>query len=151
MTDKLARRRFLKTGGLAVAGAISIGCGPETEKKPVEANAVQPASTEFASHEARLLPGCCAYSFNAYPSTPSMSDIIRIFRSFGRSDEGSPAATVAGTEPAAAMPTPVAALCLKKSLRLICFLLLPAIRIERCATPKRLRRVRPSSTSGTGF
>ncbi len=73
MIDKLARRRFLKTGGLAVAGALSVGCGPQTEKKPVESSAAQMVSTEFASHEPRLLPGCCAYSFNTYLSKKKMT------------------------------------------------------------------------------
>jgi sugar phosphate isomerase/epimerase len=66
MTDKLARRRFLKTSGLAVAGALSIGCGPQPENKPAEGGAVQPASTEFAAQRPRLMPGCCAYSFHDY-------------------------------------------------------------------------------------
>jgi sugar phosphate isomerase/epimerase len=73
MTDKLARRRFLKTGGLAVAGALSFGCGPQEEKKPVEGSATQPPSTELASHGPRLLPGCCAYSFNTYLSKKKMT------------------------------------------------------------------------------
>jgi sugar phosphate isomerase/epimerase len=73
MTDKLARRRFLKTGGLAVAGALSIGCGPQEEKKPVEGGVGQPASTEFATHNPRLMPGCCAYSFNTYLSKKKMT------------------------------------------------------------------------------
>jgi sugar phosphate isomerase/epimerase len=64
MADKLARRRFLKTSGLAVAGALSVGCGPQAENQPAAGGAAQPASTEFASHEPRLLPGCCAYSFH---------------------------------------------------------------------------------------
>lgn len=73
MTDKIARRRFLKTGGLAVAGALSVGCGPQTENKPASGGAAQPASAEFASHEPRLLPGCCAYSFSNYLSKGKMT------------------------------------------------------------------------------
>jgi sugar phosphate isomerase/epimerase len=73
MTDKLARRRFLKTGGLAVAGALSIGCGPQEEEKPAEGSAAQPVSTEFATHNPRLMPGCCAYSFNTYLSKKKMT------------------------------------------------------------------------------
>jgi sugar phosphate isomerase/epimerase len=73
MTDKLARRRFLKTGGLAVAGALSIGCGPQEEKKPVEGDVGRPASTEFATQNPRLMPGCCAYSFNTYLSKKKMT------------------------------------------------------------------------------
>jgi sugar phosphate isomerase/epimerase len=73
MRDKLERRRFLKTGGLAVAGALSIGCGPQEEKKAVEGGAAQPASTEFATHNPRLMPGCCAYSFNTYLSKKRMT------------------------------------------------------------------------------
>jgi len=73
MTDKIARRRFLKTGGLAVAGALSVGCGPQTENKPASGGAAQPASTEFASHEPRLLPGCCAYSFNDHLAKGTMT------------------------------------------------------------------------------
>jgi sugar phosphate isomerase/epimerase len=73
MTEKLARRGFLKTGGLAVASALSIGCGPQAEKKPVEGSVAQPASTEFASHSPRLMPGCCAYSFNTYLSKKKMT------------------------------------------------------------------------------
>jgi sugar phosphate isomerase/epimerase len=73
MAEKIARRGFLRTGGLAVAGALSIGCGSQEEKKPVEGSAAQPASTEFASHGPRLLPGCCAYSFNTYLSKERMT------------------------------------------------------------------------------
>ena len=73
MNDKLARRRFLKTGGLAVAGALSFGCSAQTENKPAEGNAAPASSTEFASHEPRLLPGCCAYSFNTYLSKKKMT------------------------------------------------------------------------------
>lgn len=71
--DKLARRRFLKTSGLAVVGALSVGCGPQTENKPAESSAAPASSTEFASHEPRLLPGCCAYSFNTYLSKKKMT------------------------------------------------------------------------------
>jgi len=73
LTDKLARRRFLKTGGLAIAGALSVGCGPQTENKPAESSAAPSASTEFASQEPRLIPGCCAYSFNTYLSKKKMT------------------------------------------------------------------------------
>ena len=73
MNDKIARRRFLKTGGLAVAGALSVGCGPQTENKPAAGEAAQPASTEFAAQEPRLLPGCCAYSYHDYLSKGKMT------------------------------------------------------------------------------
>ena len=73
MTDKLARRRFLKTSGLAVAGALSFGCSTPTEKKPAQNSAAPTNSTEFASHQPRLLPGCCAYSFNTYLSKKKMT------------------------------------------------------------------------------
>src|SRR5574337_190091 len=73
LTDKVARRRFLKTGGLAVAGAISVGCGPQPENKPAESSAAPTTSTEFASHDPRLLAGCCAYSFNTYLSKKKMT------------------------------------------------------------------------------
>ncbi len=73
MTDKIARRRFLKTGGLAVAGALSVGCAPQTENKPAAGGAAQPASTEFASHEPRLLPGCCAYSYHDHLAKGTMT------------------------------------------------------------------------------
>ena len=65
MTDKIARRGFLKTGGLAVASAFTLGCGQATEKKiaTTAATAEQPSS-EFAAQQPRLLPGCCAYSFH---------------------------------------------------------------------------------------
>jgi sugar phosphate isomerase/epimerase len=72
MTDKIARRGFLKTGGLAVAGALTVGCAPQTENKPAS-SAAPPASTEFASHEPRLLPGCCAYSYSDYLSKGKMT------------------------------------------------------------------------------
>jgi len=65
MTDKLERRRFLKTGGLAVAAsALALGCSPQNEKPAAAGGSGQPASSEFAAHEPRLLPGCCAYSFH---------------------------------------------------------------------------------------
>ena len=73
MADKIARRRFLKTGGLAVAGALSVGCAPQAENKPAAGGSAQPASTEFASHEPRLLPGCCAYSFHDHLAKGTMT------------------------------------------------------------------------------
>lgn len=73
LTDKLARRRFLKTSGLAVAGALSFGCSAQRENEPAEGSAAPTTSTEFASHEPRLLPGCCAYSFNTYLSKKKMT------------------------------------------------------------------------------
>ena len=73
MADKIARRRFLKTGGLAVAGALSVGCGPQTETSPASGGAAQPASTEFASHHPRLLPGCCAYSYHDHLAKGTMT------------------------------------------------------------------------------
>lgn len=73
MTDKLVRRRFLKTSGLAVAGALSFGCASQTENKPAQHTAGTTTSTEFASHEPRLLAGCCAYSFNTYLSKKKMT------------------------------------------------------------------------------
>ena len=73
MTDKIARRRFLKTGGLAVAGALAVGCAPQTETKTASGSSAQSSSTEFASHEPRLLPGCCAYSYSTYFSKGKMT------------------------------------------------------------------------------
>jgi sugar phosphate isomerase/epimerase len=64
MNDKIARRRFLKTSGLAVAGAFSVACGPQAENKPAAGGTAKQASTEFADRHPRLLPGCCAYSFH---------------------------------------------------------------------------------------
>ncbi|HET7214330.1 MAG TPA: sugar phosphate isomerase/epimerase family protein [Terriglobia bacterium] len=64
MTDKIARRGFLKVGGLAVAGAMAAGCAPQKQTKPASAGAAQSPSSEYASREPRLLPGCCAYSFH---------------------------------------------------------------------------------------
>lgn len=64
MTNKTVRRQFLKTGGLAAAGAFSLSRGLTQETKPAaEGTRAQPASAEFAAQEPRLLPGCCAYSF----------------------------------------------------------------------------------------
>ncbi len=73
MTDKIARRGFLKTGGLAVAGALTVGCAPQTENKPASGKATPSASTEFASHEPRLLPGCCAYSYHDHLEKGTMT------------------------------------------------------------------------------
>ena len=66
MNDKIARRKFLKTGGLAVAGAVSVACGPQAENKATEGETGQQAAAEFAARHPRLLPGCCAYSFHTY-------------------------------------------------------------------------------------
>jgi sugar phosphate isomerase/epimerase len=73
MKDKIARRRFLKTGGLAVAGALSVACGPQAEQKTAAGGPTQQASTEFADRHPRLLPGCCAYSFHTYLSKGRMT------------------------------------------------------------------------------
>jgi sugar phosphate isomerase/epimerase len=73
MNDKIARRRFLKTGGLAVAGALSVACGPQAENKPAAGGATEQTSTEFAAHQPRLLPGCCAYSFHTYLAMGKMA------------------------------------------------------------------------------
>jgi sugar phosphate isomerase/epimerase len=66
MAEKSERRKFLKTGGLAVAAsALALGCAPQNETKSTAAGeSGQSASTEFAAKEPRLLPGCCAYSFH---------------------------------------------------------------------------------------
>ncbi len=64
----------MKTGGLAVASALSISCGQQKETAPAPAeSAVQQPSTEFAAQQPRLLPGCCAYSFNTYLSKKKMT------------------------------------------------------------------------------
>lgn len=74
MTEKIARRGFLKTGGLALASALSISCGQQKETASASAeSAVQPPSTEFAAQQPRLLAGCCAYSFNTYLSKKKMT------------------------------------------------------------------------------
>ncbi len=56
-----------------MAGALSVGCGPQTENKPAAGGAAKPASTEFASHEPRLLPGCCAYSYHDHLAKGTMT------------------------------------------------------------------------------
>ncbi len=74
MTDKIARRRFLKTSGLAVTSAFSLSCGQQKESGPSKTGgSPEPASTEFAAREPRLLPGCCAYSFHDYLSKAKMT------------------------------------------------------------------------------
>ncbi len=74
MTDKLARRGFLKTGGLAVASAFALNCGQQKETTPaLSTGAAQATSTEFAAQKPRLLPGCCAYSFNEYLAKKKMT------------------------------------------------------------------------------
>ncbi len=74
MADKIARRRFLKTSGLAVASAFSLSCGQQTETKPAAtAGTSGQASGEFAAQHPRLLPGCCAYSFHSYLSKGKMT------------------------------------------------------------------------------
>ena len=73
MKDKIARRRFLKTGGLAVDVALSVACGRQGENKPAAGGAAQVASAEFADRHPRLLPGCCAYSYNTYLSKGKMT------------------------------------------------------------------------------
>lgn len=69
-TDKTARRRFLKTGGLAAAGALSAGFG-----KPLLAagSASAQAGSELASKRPRLFPGCCAYSYHKYLTAGKMT------------------------------------------------------------------------------
>jgi sugar phosphate isomerase/epimerase len=74
MTDKIERRRFLRTSGLAVASALSLSCGQKNETRSNAAGGTaQPASSEFAAHQPRLLPGCCAYSFHDYLSKGKMT------------------------------------------------------------------------------
>ena len=74
MTDKIARRGFLKTGGLAVGSAFLLGCQQQQETKPVASSgASRQVSTEFAAQHPRLLPGCCAYSFHTYFSKRKMT------------------------------------------------------------------------------
>lgn len=64
----------MKTGGLALASALSISCGQQKETASASAeSAVQPPSTEFAAQQPRLLAGCCAYSFNTYLSKKKMT------------------------------------------------------------------------------
>lgn len=74
MSDKIARRRFLKTGGLVVGSAFLIGCGQQKEVKPAAVSGkTGKASTEFAAQHPRLLPGCCAYSYHTYLSKGEMT------------------------------------------------------------------------------
>lgn len=57
-----------------MASALSISCGQQKETASASAeSAVQPPSTEFAAQQPRLLPGCCAYSFNTYLSKKKMT------------------------------------------------------------------------------
>ena len=56
-----------------MAGALSVGCGPQPETKPASGGTAQSTSTEFASHEPRLLPGCCAYSFHDHLAKGTMT------------------------------------------------------------------------------
>jgi sugar phosphate isomerase/epimerase len=75
MADKIARRQFLKTGGLAAASASLLSCGHAKETQPAASASTtsQLGSTEFAAQEPRLLPGCCAYSFGNSLSKGQMS------------------------------------------------------------------------------
>lgn len=74
MADKIERRRFLKVGGIAAAGAFSLGCGQKNETRPAAPRGTaQSPSTEFAAQQPRLLPGCCAYSFHDYLAKGKMT------------------------------------------------------------------------------
>lgn len=73
MTDKIGRRRFIKSGGLAVAGALSLSCGEKNNTTASKPGGTQPASSEYAARQPRLLPGCCAYSFHDYLSRGKMT------------------------------------------------------------------------------
>jgi sugar phosphate isomerase/epimerase len=55
MTDLLHRRNFLKLAGLASAGSLTAGLRAEEK-----------SGHAISASRARLLPGCCAYSYGSY-------------------------------------------------------------------------------------
>src|SRR5665213_299426 len=74
MTAKTSRRRFLKTGALAAASAVSVSCAQQREvMAATKGGAAQQGFTEFAAQRPRLFPGCSAISFQTYLSKGKMT------------------------------------------------------------------------------
>ncbi len=74
MTAKTSRRRFLKTGALAAASAVSVSCVQQREViAATKGGAAQQAFTEFAAQRPRLFPGCTGISFQTYLSKGKMT------------------------------------------------------------------------------
>ena len=74
MTAETSRRRFLKTGALATASAVSVSCAQQREMMAAtKGEAAQQGFTEFAVQRPRLFPGCTAISFQTYLSKGKMT------------------------------------------------------------------------------